>query len=726
MKSIKDSFTTTFLGEKFSLNGKIFNVLALAGFAISLIMSFFSVVTGSTLEEIVINIAMAAFALAMALLHIKTGNYHLCSTVTIVTVFIIIFPIIFFENDGYAGGMPSFFVFAIVFTIYLSKGITMVILIISQYIIYIGICFFSYYNPDSILHRREPYEMLIDVIVGFVVVSLILGITMFIQFRMYAKQQRLLEKANIEAERANKAKTSFLAHVSHEIRTPIGIILGTNELIARDITSKNIKDHVEKIKSAGELLDDLINNILDFVKIEAEKTELRPEVYKLSSLLRELEQYSKILAKKKGLTFSLFISEDINNYLIGDVLAIKQVLLNIINNAVKYTDSGSVSLRAEQTLSSDPNEVVLCFKVSDTGVGINQNEVDKIFDAFKRIDRANGKYVEGVGLGLSIVKQLLTLMKGDIEVLSVYGSGSDFTIYIPQKIPTDFKPIEDETKFEKSFIAPSATVLIVDDNIENLLLFKALLERTLIRIDLAKNPEECFAFLTENNYDLILMDYMMPVLNGAELLHKIRTELNINIPTIAVTANALSKTRDELLDKGFDAFLAKPIMWQQLEESIINLLPDDKYRIIDLESNNIKDERFNVVINEKETLFSFGIDTDELFTYSGNNYELFSKTVSIYLSTTEQEIEETTRLLKQKDFNQLVFIVHSLKSKAKNIGAIELHKTTTKIESLCKLNNYEEIEAILPYMLYQWRQINRALIFINTQLTTQGNSNEHL
>ncbi len=724
MKSFKVSFTNVFLSDKYSLNGKIFNVLALAGFAISLAMTIISFFTGSNIQEVILNLAMALFALVMLMLHVKTGYYYLCSTITIIIVFIIVFPLIFFNQDGYVGGMPSFFVFAIVFTIYLSKGITMLILILMQYVTYIGISVFAYYHPNSILNTREPYDLMIDIVMGFVIVSLILGITMFIQFKMYAKQQRLLEQANIEAERANKAKTSFLANVSHEIRTPIGIILGTNELIARDDGYKNINEHVEKIKNAGELLDNLINNILDFVKIEADKTELSPKAYALSSLLEELEQYANVLARKKGLSFSFFMAGDINNHLIGDSVAIKQILLNIINNAVKYTDSGSVSLRAEKKVSDNPDEIILHFIVSDTGIGINQSEVDKIFDAFKRIDRGNGRYVEGVGLGLSIVKQLLTLMNGDIEVLSIHGSGSDFSVYIPQKIAYDYKPIEDETKFENSFIAPSIGVLIVDDNIENLLLFKALLERTLMRVDIAKNPDECFMLLRSNSYDIILMDYMMPDMNGIELLKVIKSQLNINIPAIAVTANALSKTRDELIDNGFNGFLTKPVMWQQLEKAILQFIPSDKYRLIELKSNQIHDERFEKIVTLKETLLDYGIDTTELFAYSGSSYELFCKTIAIYLIGMEQEIKSTAKLFKENNHENLIYTLHSLKSRAKNVGAMGLHHTASDIESLCKKNKVAEIEARMPYLLYQWTQLYEGLNLINTQIHKKDEEDE--
>ncbi len=715
MKSILNRFNKALWGGNVTLSGKIFNTLAMAGCVISLIMVIASLISDSTVGEVIINFGSAVFSVAMLLVHIKTNNYQLCSVITISVIFLLGFPAIFFSSDGYTGGMPSFFIFAIIFTIFLIRGKTMIVLVALQYVVFISISFYAYYNPESIINYRDDYSLLLDIVIGFVIVSLILGATMYIQFRLFLKQQKQLELARLEAERANKAKSAFLANMNHEIRTPIGIILGTNEIIARDAHSKQIKEQVAKIKSAGELLDSLINNVLDFVKIEAEKTVLSPQPYKLSAFLNEIEQYSKVLCKKKELDFSLFTDVSINDYLVGDTLAIKQILLNIINNAVKYTEKGAVSLVVEQKPSEKEDEIILCFVISDTGIGIRQEEVDEIFDSFKRIDRQNGKYIEGVGLGLSIVKQLLKLMSGDIEVVSIYGQGSDFKVYIPQTIAPNSAKIQSKTTPD-TFIAPTVRLLIIDDNKENLLLFKALLERTAMQIDTAHNADSCLKLIDENRYDILVMDYMMPDMNGIELLEKIKDSGKLQMPVIAITADAESGTKDRLLNAGFNDYLTKPIAWELLEQSLVKFIPKEKYRLINLDTSEIQDVRLKEISKLSTRLEEYGIDCDTAFYYAGNNYELFSKTVLIYLLHIDEEIQTAKSQLENEDIESLHFIIHTLKSRAKNIGAHLLYQTAAELEPLCRIKKYDELNARMPYLFYLWEESRKGLQLVDSMI----------
>ncbi len=716
MRSALNSFIETFWGDTFSLKGKIFNTLALAGFVIGLVTAIVSLFTNHIINEVILNLVIMLFSLVITFVHLKTKNYNLCSIITIFVVFLIGFPAIFFSSDGYTGGMPSFFVFAIVFTVYLISGKAMYILVALQYIVFTGICFMAYHDPDIIASYRGDYDRLLDIVSSYIMVSLILGVTMFVQFRLHINQQRQLELARAEAERANKAKSAFLANMSHEIRTPIGIILGTNEVIARDGHSRQIREHAAKIKSAGELLDAIVNNVLDFVKIEAGKTVLTPDVYKLSSLLNEIEQYGKTLSRKNDLAFSLFTDIEMNDYLVGDALAIKQVLLNIINNAVKYTEKGAVSLQVKQTAHENPDEITLNFIISDTGIGIGQEEVDEIFDSFKRIDRNSGRYVEGVGLGLSIVKQLLTLMNGDIEVVSILGQGSDFKVYIPQIIaPTPTL----QTKVSQTFIAPSIRLLVIDDNAENLLLIKALLERTAMRIDTAQTPEQCFELLEQNCYDALLMDYMMPEMDGIELLAKIKSTFELTAPVVAVTANAVSGTKEHLLQNGFTDYLTKPVSWETLESTILQFIPAEKCRMIDLEMPALKGNAFKNIIAFREQLDELGIDCDSAIHSAGNNYEIFCKSTLIYLAHFQKDFDSAKNMFAQKDFESLYFVVHSLKSRAKGIGAYRLHNCAEELEPLFKLKKHDEIEARIPFLLFLWNNTKIALDLIKEDLTSE-------
>ncbi len=716
MRTVITKFLNTFLGDEYTLKGKIFNTLALAGAVIGTMMTLLSIFTTHKLDEAIINLFITLFSVVLITLHIKYKNYKLCSTLTIFVIFLIGFPALFFGSDGYTGGMPSFFVFAIVFTVYLIEGKSMFILVALQYTVYISICFLAYYNPDVISMYRNEHDLLLDIIIAFVSVSLILGATMFAQFRMYTNQQKQLEIARAEAERANKAKSAFLANMSHEIRTPIGIILGTNEIIARDGYSRQVREQAAKIKNAGELLDSIVNNVLDFVKIEAGKTELVTEAYSLSVMLNEIEQYGKALSRKKGLSFMLYTDIDIQEHLVGDPLAIKQVMLNIINNAVKYTDSGGVSLQVKQKTSENPNEIILHFIISDTGIGIGQGDVDEIFDSFKRIDRNSGRYVEGVGLGLSIVKQLLSLMHGDIEVVSILGTGSDFKVYIPQTISPSPKI---KSKISQTFIAPTVKILVVDDNDENLLLIKSLLERTAMKIDTAQNYKQCVELLQSNSYDVILMDYMMPEMNGIELLKSINESFDITAYVIAVTANAVSGTKEYLLQNGFSDYLTKPVSWETLESTILQYIPPAKYRLIELEQSAQRGEQFAPIINLREQLDELGVDCDSAIHSAGNNYEIFCKSILIYLTNLNKDIQMAKRMVDSNDFDSLYYVVHSLKSRAKGVGAYLLHHVSEEIETLFAAKKHREIKARMPYLFYLWENTNTALVLINKNITTE-------
>ncbi len=714
------SIIKVFWSDRFSLNGKIFNILGLAGVTTSLLMFIGSLVTGGTVNDLLLNAGLLFFSAIIVAIHVITKNYSLCSTMTIVGIFLVAFPLIYFSSDGYTGGMPSFFVFAIVFTIYLVKGKPLVVIVLLEFLTNIFLCFYSYYNPEIIAHHRSEYDLMIDIVSGFVLVSLILGITMYIQFKMYVRQQKQLERARAEAERANKAKNSFLANMSHEIRTPIGIILGTNEIIARNSGhTAQLKEQVERIKHAGELLDALLNNVLDYAKIEAGKSDLVIDTYRLSVLLTEIEQYGRTLAKKKDLEFSLFTDGNMNDYYRGDALAIKQILLNIINNAVKYTEKGAITLQVSQKEANVDNEVTLHFVISDTGIGINQENVDEIFDSFKRIDRNKGNYIEGVGLGLSIVKQLLTLMNADIEVVSILGQGSDFKVYIPQEVVLDVS-VDQAEQIPKTFIAPSVNVLIVDDNFENLTLIASLLERTLINVDTAQNTNDCLRLIDEKAYDVLLLDYMMPDMNGIDLLKLIRQNQNFSAPVVAVTADAASETKDLLLKSGFDSYMTKPVSWQELEDNIVRFLPKEKYKLIDIPQNRNNDNEFNNVLSIKDRLAEYGIDCETAIFYAGHSSELFYKSVLIFVRYVGKEIDEAVNLLENRDFESLYYIIHSLKSKAKSIGANQLHMMASELEQLAKFGKVEELSARMHYLIFLWRNAQKGMIMIQEKLSSNS------
>lgn len=400
------------------------------------------------------------------------------------------------------------------------------------------------------------------------------------------KSQSALKEALHRAEAADRAKSDFLANMSHEIRTPINAVLGMNEMIARESTEEKIQEYSATVADAGNALLSLINDILDFSKIEAGKMELAPANYELAVLLREVNNIMNIRFKDKGLDFIIQNNPNIPNQLYGDEIRIRQILINILNNALKYTDKGSVTFEINYE-NQENNTALLLFKISDTGVGIKKEYLDDLFKSFTRIDLEHNRKKEGTGLGLNITKSLVDLMGGTIDITSTYGSGSVFTVRIPQKIVND-SPIgifdksqthTVKTKTEAQFTAKTAKILIVDDVPTNLRVIKALLRRTGIAIDLANSGQECLDAMARSNYDLVLLDHMMPDLDGIETMNRLKedsTHPNQDTPVIMLTANAIAGAKEEYLSLGFTDYLSKPVRPDELETMLVKYLPAEK------------------------------------------------------------------------------------------------------------------------------------------------------
>lgn len=395
-----------------------------------------------------------------------------------------------------------------------------------------------------------------------------------------------MKEASDAAIAAGQAKGQFLAQMSHEIRTPINAILGMNEMISRESGEDNVLDYSDKIQMAGKNLLSLINDILDFSRIEDGKMEIIPVKYSLSSMLVSLETSISERAKDKGLDLIMSINENTPSELWGDEVRIKQAVMNILTNAVKYTEKGSVALIVDyEDDTNDANYINLSISVRDTGIGIKSEDMDRLFSKFERIDEKRNRNIEGTGLGMSITKSILEMMGSELTVDSVYGSGSEFSFILKQKVISrdpvgDYKKAyEDRAKknrgYSEKFTAPDARVLVVDDNAVNLLVFSGLLKKTLIRIDTADNADDALALTRENHYDIIFLDHMMPNKDGIEALHELREDadnINRNAPAVCLTANAVTGAREEYIKEGFNDYLSKPIDSEKLESMLMEFL----------------------------------------------------------------------------------------------------------------------------------------------------------
>ena len=441
-------------------------------------------------------------------------------------------------------------------------------------------------NIDAVCHNNQLFcnltvNKILDSygdVIGYIIIVTDLSERM--------KDMQNLEEAKKEAEAANQSKSTFLANMSHEIRTPMNAIVGLSELVLNLDLSPKAREYLFDIKNSSLNLLAIINDILDISKLESGKMELECDNYYTSSLLQDVFLIIDTQAKKKGLSFSMNIAPDIPNQLFGDKIRIRGILINLLNNSVKYTKKGSVKLDI-QMFKKNNDVAQLEFKISDTGVGIEKNELDSIFESFSQVDRKVHRGTEGTGLGLAIVKGYVTLMNGTISVDSVYGQGSVFTVVLEQKI-IDEKPMDGFSKKEHAEEAFSlgnikiqnVRVLIVDDNLVNLKVAKHSLEHYGLQADTAGSGADAIALCKENEYQIVFMDQMMPEMDGIEAMQEIRKlspfyDHGGTCKIIILTANAISGVRDQLLSQGFDEYLGKPINFKQLERLFHQFIPSE-------------------------------------------------------------------------------------------------------------------------------------------------------
>ena len=547
------------------------------------------------------------------------------------------------------------------------------------------------------------------------------------------------EKAMEEVEKANQAKSDFLASMSHEIRTPINAILGMNEMIfrqsllGRDAASfgnmetrsafDNIITYAGEAERAGESLLSIINDILDFSKIEAGRVEIVNENYKLGLVLNDVCNMIRFRVKDKGLIFKVDVDQTTPDGLYGDEVHVRQVILNILNNAVKYTKQGSVRLCVgyePAPATQNTKQICLIISVSDTGIGIKPDDIDKLFEKFQRVDTQQTKTIEGTGLGLAITKNLLDLMGGTIHVESRYGEGSEFTIRLPQKV-VSFEPVSDfqekletsirETEaYRESFRAPDAHILVVDDTRINLTVAQNLLKSTKMQIDTAGSGAEAIQMAETIHYDLILMDQRMPEMDGTEAMHRIKANergVNAQTPFICLTADVISGARERYLEEGFIDYLTKPINPRILEETLIKYLPEGMV--------NCQDEK-EAEASAKEVsgdLFAFlraaGVDPGSGLRYCQGASALYGSILREYLQDAEQKQRELQLYYDSGDWKDYGILVHTLKSSSRMIGAQALSETAAALEAAADQTDTRTLRQIHPDMMRQYTALQEVL-----------------
>ena len=542
-------------------------------------------------------------------------------------------------------------------------------------------------------------------LIAFLVIFV--AIIFLVRYLMKNREAKNLAREKVLADSANKAKSEFLSNMSHEIRTPINAIMGMNEMVIRESHDSSILEYSENLRNAARTLLSLVNDILDFSKIEAGKLEIIPVEYHVSSLLNDLVNMIQTRAEKKGLDFRINVSPNMPSVLFGDEIRIKQIITNILTNAVKYTEEGFVTLNVT-TRNIDDEKIYFCVSVNDTGIGIKQEDIDKLFTAFERIEEKRNRNIEGTGLGMNITQRLLKMMNSKLYVESNYGKGSTFGFQIEQKVinaspigdfKTDYKKfLEKSEEYHESFIAPDAKILVVDDTVMNLTVVKGLLKRTKIKIETAINGQECIEMVKNKKYDIIFLDHRMPGMDGIETLQAMKemTEnLNLETPVISLTANAISGAREQYIAAGFKDYLTKPINSAQLEALIVKYLPPEKVQ----KSNESAEVEVNEEKNIPEWLKSVkSINYEEGINHCGS-LEAYIDALTVFAESIESTSKDIETYFQNEDWKNYTTKVHALKSTSKVIGAEELSERAKRLEDAGNSGYIEEIKTDTPTLL---------------------------
>ena len=566
--------------------------------------------------------------------------------------------------------------------------------------------------PDDVMSKGlSSLVTLIIWVFALLMLLMVIGIAYLINAEERAKESDELRMAKLVAENASRQKSTFLANMSHEIRTPINAIMGMNEMVLRECENDNIRIYSENIQSASRLLLSLVNDVLDFSKIESGKMEIVCDNYYLDVMIHDVVNLIRGKAEQKNLEFYVEVQKEIPNQLFGDELRNRQIIGNLLNNAVKYTQEGSVSLKITYDTSEpedgEQNRIELLIQVSDTGIGIRQEDMGKLFGNFERLDLEKNRNIEGTGLGLAITKKLAEAMGGSVEVTSEYGRGSTFSVRLPQKV-VDSTPIgefemeavaETDTQgvYMEKFHAPEARILVVDDNNMNLMVVKGLLKKTKVQIVTCNNGRECLERMQKEHFHIILLDHMMPGMDGMEVIKRTRTLENnrcTSTPIIALTANALKGMKEMYLEAGFTDYLSKPVDGEKLEQMVRKYLPEELVHTPEEEvqacsGTSTSNPIVETATEENDTPL---IDQNTAMVYCGNDEELYREILDCYCLEKEENQEKMKKCLEDNNLADYRILIHALKSTSLNIGCKSLYNMALELEKACKNNDLDYVK----------------------------------
>ncbi|MDR0877222.1 MAG: response regulator [Treponema sp.] len=710
--------------EAVPVEGRILNLVFLFGICGALVTTIVNLIEGAGIFSVLFTLGMAVAALFLVIISNKLYSdkfnaYKITAWIAVIVICDILMPLMFFASAGIESGMPGYFVMCMVLIFLVMDGRECVIMVIINMALTAACYYVQHRFPRFVIPFSFELHREINHVQTIYIAGLLIGFIIKYQISIYKAEKK-------KAEDAVKAKSDFLANVSHELRTPLNAVIGLGELELRKEHKNDTTVNLEKIQDSGKVLLSIINDLLDLSKIESGKFDLIPVEYNVASLINDTVSLNIVRIGSKPINFHLKVDPEIPTILFGDELRIRQILNNLLSNAFKYTKEGSVDLVI--TGEKSENSLTLVCAVTDTGIGIRQEDAGKLFGVYNQVDTRSNRHIEGTGLGLSICKNLTEMMGGVISVQSEYGKGSAFTVRIPQKIGNP-APVGEENarnleKFRYNTIKrdrrrssrlqlPYARVLVVDDVSTNLDVAKGMMLPYGMDIDCVTSGHEAVQLIQDNktHYDAIFMDHMMPDMNGIEAVRIIRNEIGTGyakaIPIIALTANAIVGTDELFLKNGFQAFLSKPIDSIKLDKLLHTWVRNKDKEAAILPSAvpaGVKN------IQEDSVSFSFthpvdGMDFTEGLGRFLNNEKTYLRILKAfvlgmppYMNKVQAFTEDQSEL--EKSLNDYIITVHGIKGSSYGVAANTAGKKAEELEQAAKRGDLDWV------MAHNWELVN--------------------